>query len=414
MDRLNEVVVVDGIRTPIGRSGWKGMEKQGAFSRISAQHLLATVLKALVDRVKAKSAAFDPSEIEDVAVGCGIQIGEQGMNVGRQAVIAAGLPDEIPGCTVNRFCNSGLQAISFEAQALMTGCGEIAIAAGLQHMSHYPMGADLEAAIKAGYPVTIHPVLQARGVMKIAQGMAAEMIADRYGFSRNEMDEFGLWSHQKAVIAMRDEEEYRRRVIPIEVETDGKELRLVDRDETPMAEYLDNPEAARERMKQLEPRFKENGKITVASSSRITDGAAAVMLMTSEKAEKLGLDPMVKFKTMAVAGSDPIIMLLGPIPAMRKAFQRARLTMDDIGVFETNEAFASPVLAQCKEFGIAYNDARINPTGGAIAIGHPTGCSGVLYFVEMAHWMLRHNIKYGLHTLCGGGGVGIAAIVEKA
>lgn len=410
-ERLREVVVVEAVRTPTGRSGWAGAAKGGVFADVSAQHLLATALRGLVKRVMEKSSSFDPREIEDVAVGCLSQIGEQGLNVGRIGVLAADLPDEVAGWTVNRYCNAGLQAINSQAHALMCGAGDIAIAAGVESMSHYSMGSDFMVAGQAGLPATLHPRAMERGALN-PMGVSAQMVADRYGLSREDMDRFGLWSHQKAVRAMREEEWYRKRIIPVEVEGEGG-TRLVERDEPPREQALDDPEAAYAKMAALPPRFKEGGTVTAGNSSAIVDGAAAVMLMTAEKAEKLGLELYARILSTAVAGSEPLIMLLGPIPAMRKALDRAGITMDDVDVFEPNEAFASPVLAFCKEFGLGFDDPRINPTGGAIAIGHPIGCSGVLYFTEMVHWMARHNLKYGLQTLCGGGGVGIATVVDR-
>jgi acetyl-CoA acyltransferase len=411
MKELKEAVVVDAVRTPTGRSGWKGMEKKGVFCDVSAQHLIAAAIEGLVERVNEKCPRFDPAEIEDVAVGCNAQIGEQGMNIGRLGVIAAGLPDEVAGWSINRYCNAGLQAINSQAQAIMTGCGDIMIAAGVEQMSHYPMMSDFEAAQKSGYPVSFHRNVAKRGL--VLMGAAAEMVAEKYDFSREEMDKLGLWSQQKAVTAMRDEECYKERVVPVKLWKKDEPPVIVDKDEPPRAIALDDPEAAWERMKQLESRFKEGGKVTAGNSSGIVDGAAATMLMSREKADELGLEPLVTIRSMAVSGDDPVIMLLGPIPAMKKALARAEITMDDIEVWEPNEAFASPVLAFCKEFGVAYDDPRINPTGGAIAIGHPIGCTGVLYFTEMVHWMVRHNLRWGLQALCGGGGVGIATVVER-
>jgi acetyl-CoA acetyltransferase family protein len=242
------------------------------------------------------------------------------------------------------------------------------------------------------------------------------MVAEKYDLSREDMDKFGLWSNQKAIAALRDEEWYRKRIVPIKVEVEDEPTTIVDKDEPPYAKCLDEPEAAYEKMTKLEPRFKkleEGGRVTAGNSSKIVDGAAACMLMSKEKAKELGLKPMVTIRSMAVGGSEPKIMLLGPIPAMNKALARAGITMEDVEVFEPNEAFASPVLAFCKEFGMAYDDPRINPTGGAIAIGHPIGASGVIYFTEMAHWMVRNDLTWGLQTLCGGGGVGIATVVER-
>jgi len=409
---LKEVVIVEAVRTPTGRSGWAGAAKGGAFSNVSAQHLLVAALRGLVDRVKEKAADFDEASIEDVAVGCLSQIGEQGLNVGRIGVLAADLPDVVAGWTVNRYCNAGLQAIDSQAHALMCGAGEIAIAAGVESMSHYAMGSDFTVAGQAGLPTTLHPRAVERGALN-PMGVSAQMVADRYELAREDMDRFGLWSHQKAAQAMRDDQWYRKRVVPVEVDGEGGEKVIVDKDEPPRAQALDDPDAAYQKMASLAPRFKEGGTVTAGNSSAIVDGAAAVMLMTAEKAEGLGLEPLARIVSTAVAGSEPLIMLLGPIPAMRKALERAGITMDDIDVFEPNEAFASPVLAFCTELGLDFDDPRINPTGGAIAIGHPIGCSGVLYFTEMVHWMARNNLRYGLQTICGGGGVGIATVVER-
>ncbi len=417
MKELKEAVVVDGVRLPAGKSGWKGMEKAGAFMNVSGQTLIAQAVEGLMARVKEKCPQFDPLWIEDVACGCAMQIGEQGGNIGRFAVLASGLPDEVCGWTIDRYCNAGLQAINSQAQAIMTGCGDIFIACGVENMSHYAMGSQVQAAMKAGLPVSFHPEVARRGGAEIlSMGLSAETIAQRYNYSREDMDRMGLWSHQKAVKAMREEEWYRKRVIPATVEVQGQPPVVVDKDETPRAEALDNPDAAWERMQKLEPRFKkaeEGGKVTAGSSSAIVDCAAACMLMSKEKAKELGLEPMVTIRSMAVAGGEPKIQLLAPIPAMKKALDRAGLTMDDMQVWEPNEAFASPVLAFCDEFGVAYDDPRINPTGGAIAIGHPIGCSGVLYFVEMVHWMVRNNLRWGMQTLCGGAGCGIATVVER-
>jgi acetyl-CoA acyltransferase len=407
-----EVVVVEAVRTPTGKSGWAGAAKGGVFSKVSAQHLLATALRGLVERVRERSRSFDEREIEDVAVGCLSQIGEQGLNLGRMGVLAADLPDEVAGWTCNRYCNAGLQAINSQAHALACGAGEIAIAAGVESMSRYAMGSDFMAAGQAGLPANLHPRAIERGALN-PMGVSAQMVADRYGLSREDMDRFSLWSHQKAVQAMRDEEWYHKRVVSLEVEDEDGNKMIVDEDEPPRPQALDDPEGAYEKMASLPPRFKEGGTVTAGNSSAIVDGAAAVMLMISEKAEELGLEPLARIVSTAVAGSEPLIMLLGPIPAMRKALDRAGITMEDIDVFEPNEAFASPVLAFCRELDLDFDDPRINPTGGAISIGHPIGCSGVLYFTEMVHHMARHKLRYGLQTLCGGGGVGIATIVER-
>lgn len=411
MKELREAVVVAAVRTPTGRSGWKGKEKKGAFCDTGAHFLIDAVIRGLVERVEEKSPRFDPVEIEDCAVGCHCQIGDQAL-IGRMAVLVADLPEEVAGWTVTRYGSDGLQAINSQVQAIMTGGGDIMIAAGVEQMSYYPLMAPLEAALKSGYTMNTHPNFERRGGY-VMPGTAAEIIGERYNLDREDMDRFSLWSHQKAVKAMREEEWYKKRVVPVTVKVGGEPARIVDKDEPPRAMALDDPEAAWEQMQQLQPKFKEGGQITAGSSSGIVDGAAAIMLMSKEKAKELGLEPMVTIRAMAVAGGDPFLHFLAPIPAMRKALARAGLTMDDIEVWECLESFAASVLAFCKEFGVAYDDPRINPTGGAIAIGHPIGCSGVLYFTEMVHWIARHNLRWGLQGISGMHGVGMATVVER-
>jgi len=410
---LKKCVVVDAVRTPIGKSGWNGMKKGGQFANVSAQVLLGSAVSELVSRVKSRSKAFDPREIEDIAVGCLSQIGEQGGNIGRLVVFLADLPDEIAGMTLDRYCNAGLQAINSMAQAIMAGCGSIMIAAGVEHMSHYPMMSTINAAEAAGYPVMISDKIYERNVFT-PMGVAADMVAKKYNLTREDCDKFALWSHQKATKALREKEWYSKRIAPVRVaQTDGT-AKTLDTDETVRAQCLDEPDIAYSKLIQLEPRFGSEGVHTAGNSSQIVDGAAAAMLMSEEKADELGLKPMVTIKSMAVAGDEPSIMLLGPIPAMKKALKRAgNLTMDDMDVIEPNEAFASPPLAFAKEFKYAFDDPRVNPTGGAIALGHPIGATGVLYFTEMIYEMQRKGLRYGLETLCGGGGVGIATIVER-
>ncbi|MEM3725731.1 MAG: thiolase family protein [Candidatus Bathyarchaeia archaeon] len=410
---MRKCVVVDAVRTPTGKSGWNGMRKGGCYVNVSAQVLLAMAIAELVKRVQSKSNAFNPEEIEDIAVGCLSQIGEQGGNIGRLAVFVADLPQEIAGMTVNRYCNAGLQAINSMAQAVISGCGDIMIAAGVEHMSHYPMTSDISAAESAGFPVMISDKIYEKNVF-IPMGVAADMVAKKYNITREECDKFALWSHQKATKAIRDKEWYRRRIAPVRVPQPDGTTKIIDVDETVRTQSLDEPETSYSKLASLEPRFTSDGVHTAGNSSQISDAAAAVMLMSQEKADDLGLKPMATIESMAVAGDDPTLMLLGPIPAMRKALKRAgNLTMDDMDIIEPNEAFASPPLAFAKEFGYALDDPRVNPTGGAIALGHPIGASGVIYFTEMVYELQRKRLRYGIQTLCGGGGVGIATVVER-
>jgi len=410
---LKKCVVVDAVRTPIGKSGWAGMEKKGQFANVSAQVLLASAVAELVGRVKRKSSAFDPKEVEDVAVGCLSQIGEQAGNIGRLVVFIADLPDEIAGMTLDRYCNAGLQAINTMAQAIISGCGDIMIAAGIEHMSHYPMMSSISAAEAAGFPVMVDNKIYERNVF-IPMGVAADMVAQKYNLTREECDKFALWSHQKATRAMRDKEWYSKRIAPVKVSEPDGTTKVIDIDETVRTQSLDEPDVAYSKLVKLEPRFTSDGVHTAGNSSQIVDGAAAAMLMSEEKADELGLKPMATIKSMAVAGSEPTIMLLGPIPAMKKALKRAgNMKMSDMDIIEPNEAFASPPLAFANEFGYPFDDPRVNPTGGAIALGHPIGATGVIYFTEMIYEMQRRGLQYGIETLCGGGGVGIATIVER-
>ncbi len=409
MAELREAVVIDVVRSAIGKSGRKGMEKRGQLCEASAQELMAAVMRGLIDRTKEKSSKFDESYIEDVILGCLSQIGEQALNIGRIATLLANIPKEAAGCTVNRYCNAGLQAINFAAMSIMTGMGDVMIGGGVEIMSHYGIGSDLQVAMKAGYPIRMTSRMNEIG-MSIPQGVSAELIAEKYGLTREELDTLGLRSNQKATKAQR-EGLYDDHIIPYEYDFEGSPRR-VDTDEVIRTKCEDDPEAAFEDMKKLKSPFKENGVVTAGNSSQIVDGAAAALLMSADMADKLGLEPLVKIKSMAVAGDDPTIMLLAPIPAMKKALERAGEKMERMEVIEPNEAFASPVLAYMKEFGIEQDDPRVNPTGGAIALGHPIGASGVIYFGEMVHHMRRNGLKKGIQALCGGGGVGIATVVE--
>jgi acetyl-CoA acyltransferase len=426
MKELKETVVVDAIRSPMGRSGWKAETKKGAFYYMNAHNFSAQVLLTLVKRIQQKAPEFKPEMIEDVAWGVSAQFAEQGGNLGRINVINAELPDNIAGWTIDRYCNAGLQAINSQAQAIMTGSGDIMVAGGTELLSKYPIGSSIMAI--NGDPKQRRKTDLGKTFIKrtVTMGMAAEMIAAKWKLSREDLDKFGAWSHQKAVKAIRDEAWYKKRICPISVEeydpTTNQKLRdaegnvkktIVDKDETPRAIYLDKPEEAMKKLATLESRFKKDGVVTAGNSSAIVDGTAAVMLMSRERAEQFGLKPMAVVRSMAVAGTDPLLMLEGPIPSQEKALKRAGLTMEEMDIIEPNEAFASPCLAFAKHFEYDFLDPRVNPTGGGISLGHPIGCSGVAYFTEMV-WELVHSGKhYGIQTLCGGGGVGIATVVEN-
>jgi len=411
MSQIKEVVVIDAVRSAIGKSGRKGMEKGGQLCQASSQDLLAAVMRGLLDRVKAKSAKFDEQEIEDVIIGCLSQIGDQGSNIGRMAGLLSGIPQEACGCTVNQYCNAGLKAINFATRALKVGDGEIMVCGGVEIMSHYGMGSDIMVATQAGLPVRMSPRFREAG-MAVPQGVCAEMISEDEGHTREQLDRFGQWSMAKATIAQRNGW-YADHIVPFEFTYEDKTYKAVE-DEVIRSKAADDPEGFMQDLAGLRPPFKEGGRVTAGNSSQIVDGAAATLLMTREKADALGLEPMARIVGNASAGGAPVPMLLAPIPASEKALKRAgNLSIDDMDVIEPNEAFASPCLAFANHFGYAYDDPRVNPTGGAIAIGHPIGASGVIYFAEMVHHLKRTKGKYGLQMLCGGGGTGVAAIVEN-
>ncbi len=416
--------MVDSIRLPVGKSSRAQMDKLGGYYRnSSSQDMLIHVLESLVDRIQTKSSTFDAHEIEDVHVGILSQIGDQGGNIARIAqLMARNIPDIVAGATVNRYCNAGLQAINTCTNAIKVGDGDIMIAAGVENLTHYSMGIDFQIGtfidveqIHAQFSERMSD-LQER--MSFVQGESAEQVADKYDLSREDMDKFGLWSHQKATQGMRDSELYEKRVVPVEVEIENRdgtmETKTVTRDQTIREICLDDPETAWEQMERLNPVFREEGRVTAGNSSQISDGASAVMLMAREKADELGLKPLVRILSTAVAGDDPQLMLTGPIPAMERALARAdNLTMEEMHCIEPNEAFASPCLAFAKHFDYSFEDPRVNPYGGAIAIGHPIGASGVQFFTNMVHYLVNTNQRYGIQTLCGGGGVGIATVVER-
>jgi len=408
MPVLREVVVVDAVRSAIGKSGVKGMAKNGQLCQASAQDLLASTMRALLDRVKGRSPQFDEHDIEDIIVGCLSQIGEQGSDVARVAALLAGIPEEACACTVNQFCNAGLKAINFGAQSIQVGNGDVMIAAGVELMSHYGFSSDILTAQAAGLPVRFSSRFSETG-MDIAQGLCAEIISEDEGHTREDLDRFGMSSMQKAVQARRNG--WFDNIAPFTFTWEG-EQHTVDTDEVIRDNAVDDPEGYWERLKQLPTPFKPDGRVTPGNSSQIVDAASAVLLMSADKAEQLGLEPLCAIRGMAVAGGAPNPMLLAPIPAVRKALARCGKTIDDMDVIEPNEAFATPCLAFADALGYAYDDPRVNPTGGAIALGHPIGATGCIYFGEMARHLQRTKGKWGLQMLCGGGGLGIATVVE--
>lgn len=375
-----EVVIVDAIRTPIGR-------KNGSLSSVHPVDLLAPLLKALVDRNQ-----LDPMELEDVVTGCVTMTGEQGGNIGRMAVLAAGLPVEVPSFSLNRMCGSSQQAIHNAAQAILAGDMDVVIACGVESMSRVPMGTDLgkfSTALTKRFQI-------------VPQGFSAEMIADRWNISREEMDAFSLESHQKAAQA-EDAGLFDRERIP--VENVGPEKATVTRDEGIRRD------TSLEKLAGLKPSFRPDGRVTAGNSSQISDGASAVLLMSGEKAAKLGLRPRARIVSRVVVGVDPVIMLTGVIPATRKALDKAGLKLEDIDVIEINEAFASVVLAWKRE--IQPDMAKVNPRGGAIALGHPLGASGARIMTTLLHELEDTGGRYGLQVMCIGFGMATGTIVER-
>ncbi|WP_062309799.1 thiolase family protein [Alicyclobacillus sendaiensis] len=375
-----EVVIVDAIRTPIGR-------KNGSLSSVHPVDLLAPLLKALVDRNE-----LDPMEIEDVVTGCVTMTGEQGGNIGRMAVLAAGLPVEVPSFSLNRMCGSSQQAIHNAAQAILAGDMDVVIACGVESMSRVPMGTDLgkfSTALTKRFQI-------------VPQGFSAEMIAEKWKVSREEMDAFSLESHQKAARA-EDSGLFDRERVP--VENVGPEKLTVTRDEGIRRD------TSLEKLAGLKPSFRPDGRVTAGNASQISDGAAAVLLMSGEKAAKLGLKPRARMVSRVVVGVDPVIMLTGVIPATHKALDRAGLRLQDIDVIEINEAFASVVLAWKRE--IEPDMSRVNPRGGAIALGHPLGASGARIMTTLLHELEDTGGRYGLQLMCIGFGMATGTIIER-
>jgi acetyl-CoA acyltransferase len=380
---MREVVVVEAVRTPWGK-------RNGGLSGTHPADLSAVVLTALIERT-----GIDPAVIDDVIWGCVSQVGDQSSNIGRYAVLAAGWPESIPGTTVNRACGSSQQAVDFAVQAVMSGQQDVVVAGGVEVMSRVPLG----AAKTGGSPYG--PKARARYQdFSFNQGISAELIAQKWGLGRHRLDEFATLSHELAAAAQ-DRGAFDAQLVPVETEaTTVTADEGVRRGTTPQT------------LAKLKPAFQDDGVIHAGNSSQISDGAAAVLVTTPERARELGLTPLVRYRAGAVTGADPVLMLTGPIPATEKVLRKAGLELSEIGVFEVNEAFASVPLAWLAETGA---DPRLlNPLGGAIALGHPLGGSGAGLLTRMVHHMRDNGIRYGLQTMCEGGGTANATIVELA
>jgi acetyl-CoA acyltransferase len=380
---MRDAVIVQAVRTPVGK-------RNGGLSEIQPTDLSAHVLKAVAER-----SGIDPAIVEDVIWGCVSQVGEQTGDIGRSAVLGAGWPESVPGVTVDRQCGSSQQAVSFAAASVIAGHYDVVVAGGVESMSRVPMGTSSGGKWPFGDGFTA----RYKGVVP-NQGIGAEMISERWGFSRTQLDEYSLGSHAKAAAAQ-DEGRFTGQIAPVT---------------SPSGTKVEADEGVRrggtlETMAGLKTVFKpEGGTITAGNSSQISDGAAALLITTSEKAAELGLTPLVRIHTAVVTGDDPVIMLTGPIPATALALKRSGLSIGDIGAFEVNEAFAPVPLAWLKETGA--DPARLNPNGGAIALGHPLGGSGARIMTTLVHHMVAAGTRYGLQTMCEGGGQANATILE--
>ncbi len=387
---MQDAVIVDAVRTAAGK-------RNGRLSGIHPATLAAETLKALQERNN-----LDPALVDDVIMGCVMQVGQQSLNIGRSAVLEAGWPESVPSTTVDRQCGSSQQALHFAAQGVMSGAYDVVVAAGVESMSTTPMGSSVvKGEMGHPFPQGMQDRYAETGLPP--QGIGADMIAVEYGITREDLDAYGARSQQLAVQAT-EEGRFENEIIPIEIDVDGtKEVHKVD-------EGL-RPGTTAETLANLKPAFKEDGLITAGNSSQIADGASAVLIMSAEKAKELGLKPRARFHSFALAGTDPVTMLKGPIPVTEKIFAKNDLTVDDIDLFEINEAFASVVLAWQKECGADMD--KVNVNGGAIALGHPLGCSGTKLMTTLVNELERTGGKYGMQAMCEGGGMANATIIER-
>jgi acetyl-CoA acyltransferase len=392
-------VIVDAVRTAGGK-------RNGKLSGWHPVDLAAETLNALVERNQ-----IDPAVIEDVIMGCVMQAGAQSVNVARNAVLAAGWPEDVPGTTVDRQCGSGQQAAHFAAQAVIAGAHDVVVAGGVEVMSQVPMGASIG---DGRYGLPFGPRMGQRyqdvGGL-VPQGISAELIADKWGLTREDLDAFGAQSQQRAARA-RDEGRFDNEIIAVRsIHRDKETGNITESDELVTADEGIRPDTTVESLANLKPAFKPDGKVTAGNSSQITDGASASLIMSEDKAAELGLRPRARFHTFALAGADPIMMLTAPIPATQRVLDKAGLSLDDIDLVEINEAFASVVLAWQRETGADMS--KVNVNGGAIALGHPLGCSGTKLLATLLNELERTGGRYGLETMCEGGGMANATIIER-
>jgi acetyl-CoA acyltransferase len=390
---MTTAVIVDAVRTAGGK-------RNGKLRNWHAVDLASETLKALQERNN-----LDPALIDDVIMGCVMQVGEQSLNIGRNAVLAAGWPESVPATTIDRQCGSSQQSLHFAAQGVMAGAYDVVVAAGVESMTRTPMGSSVVREL--GFPFGPRMMGRYKESGLPGQGIGAEMIADQWGISREELDAFSVRSHQNAARATA-EGRFENEIVPVFIRDDeGK-----DTDEQITSDEGIRPDSSVESLANLKPAFKpEGGKVTAGNSSQITDGSSAVLIMSEEKANALGLRPRARFHAFALAGVDPVTMLTGPIPATTNVLERAKMTLDEIDAVEINEAFASVVLAWEKEHH--PNMDIVNPNGGAIALGHPLGASGCKLMATLLNELERTSGRYGLLTMCEGGGLANATIIER-
>jgi acetyl-CoA acyltransferase len=382
-----EVVIVEAVRTPIGR----GHEEKGYYKDVHPSNLLAKTYSELIERT-----GIEASEVEDVIAGCVQQFGEQGLNIGRNAWLEAGLPIETPATTVDRQCGSAQQAVNFGAALIASGVHDVTIGSGVEHMGHISFADSMQVMSEHG--AAFSPELLEHYNL-VPQGISAEMIADKWEIPRSELDEIGLRSHQLAAKAT-EEGRFEREIVPFSVNGD-----------TYVTDQGIRPDTSLEKLSELKPAFKEDGKITAGNSSQISDGAAAVLMMTREKADALGLEPRARVVDQTTVGVDPVIMLTGPIPATQKLMERNGMKIDDVDLIEINEAFASVVAAWRRE--LEPDMDRVNVNGGAIALGHPLGSTGARLITTLLHELERSDKEIGLVTMCCGGGLGTGTIIQR-
>jgi acetyl-CoA acyltransferase len=382
-----EVVIVEAVRTPIGR----GHAEKGYYKDVHPSNLLAKAYAEAIGR-----AGIDPAEVEDVVSGCVQQFGEQGVNIARNAWLEAGLPMETPAATVDRQCGSGQQAVNYASAMIASGVHDVMVAGGVEHMGHISF-ADSYSVMEEHGMAFSQALLERYDL--VPQGISAEMIADKWEIPRSELDELGVRSHRLAAQAT-EEGRFEREIVPFSVNGDVY-----------ATDQGIRPDTSLEVLAQLKPAFKEDGKVTAGNSSQVSDGAAAVLLMTREKADALGLEPRARIYDQTTVGVDPVIMLTGPIPATRKLLERNGMTMDDIDLVEINEAFASVVAAWRRELDPDMD--RVNVNGGAIALGHPLGSTGARLITTLLHELERSDKSMGMVTMCCGGGLGTGTLIER-